>query len=90
MSEGLGESFTSVEISFMPDQYPDFSDLGEFLLNAHRKGIVHSWTAVLISEMLIKLINNNSPYWENIGVKLIQGDKTFLYASLNFRIQGSH
>jgi len=77
--EGVGDFPVSVQVKIIPKEAPDFSHLESLLIKAAREKIDHPFTILSITEMLLKLIKNNNNKSEVIMVKILKGEKTFLY-----------
>ena len=79
LDEGLGSEFSSVQVTLNPDEDSFLSYLEDLLLQASQANIKHSFTISLIKEMLSKLLNNTMQNEEEISIKIIKGNKTFLH-----------
>lgn len=79
LTEGTGPEYKSVQTVFLSEEYPGRSYLEKLLAQAVEAEISHPYTVKFIIEMLTKMIKNNSLTIEKITVKILQGDKTFLY-----------
>jgi len=83
LAEGLGSAPLSVQVKIKPEDAPDFIHLENLLLQADQAGIDHTYTILGITEMLLKLLKNNNYTTEEIFVKIIQGNRTFLHIYFN-------
>jgi len=79
IGESTGFNSKSVQVIINTKDAPDYIHLEKLLSQAEQAKIDHSFTILDITEMLLKLIKNNNETTEDILVKIIQGDKAFLY-----------
>ena len=79
LSEGVGSAPVSVQVKIKPEDAPDFIHLENLIFQANQANIDHSFTILGITEMLLKLIKNNNRTTEEILVKIVQGNRTFLH-----------
>ena len=80
LTEGTGPEYKSVRTVFKLEEYPGWAYLEKLLEQAVQAEISHPYTARFITGMLTKMIKNNNQKTGNIIVKIVQGEKTFLYA----------
>lgn len=80
LTEGTGPGYKSVRTVFKLEEYPGRAYLEKLLAQAAEAEISHPYTLKFIIEMLTKMIKNNDLTIGRIAVKIVQGDKTFLYA----------
>ena len=83
LTEGTGPEYKSVRTVFKLEEYPGRTYLEKLLEKAVQAEISHPYTVKFIIEMLTKMIKNNNQEIGKIIVKIVQGDKTFLYAGFN-------
>ena len=79
LKEGIGSVFTSVGIILNPSLDPYFINLTNLFNKATEANMVHTFTSMIITSMLSKLLSNNKNKKEKIMVNIIQGEETFLY-----------
>jgi hypothetical protein len=80
IDESIGYVPETVQVIINTKEAPDYIHLKDLLLKADQAKINHPYTILSITEMLSKLIKNNRTKKEEIIVRLIQGNKTFLHA----------
>lgn len=78
LNEGLGSIIASVQITIEPNDDKNIFLLNDLLLQASQSKIDHSFNHKNISDMLLKLINNNNISGDII-IKIVKGNKIFLH-----------